>query len=275
MKKIRKPAVAGMFYPDEKDMLVSEVDLLLELNDDRKKTENIFGIIAPHAGYMYSGKTAAIAYNLVKNRNFRKVILLSPSHKEHFTGSCVYDGDFYYTPLGPVEIDAFNRDNFTQYSDTIFAGENGHRDEHAVEVHLPFLQRALGEFKLTPIVIGDQSEEYVDELARKIAENWDEETLLVASSDLSHYHNSKDANKLDVVVENNINLFDYEGLSIALQTGQCEACGGGPMIALMKAAELCGFTNAKVLYRTDSSEALEMEEEVVGYLSAVIYGDPV
>lgn len=275
MNKIRKPAVAGMFYPDEKDMLINEVDLLLELNDQGRKIENLFGLVAPHAGYIYSGKTASIAYNLLKNSKFKKVILISPSHKDFFKGSCIYDGDFYYTPLGPVEIDAENRERFTEYSESIFAGEEGHRAEHAVEVHLPFLQRALGDFKLTPIVIGNQSEEYIAELAQKIAENWDEETIVIASSDLSHFHSQEEANLLDAVVENSINHFDYEGLSASLVAGKCEACGGGPIIAMMKAAEMCGFNKAKVIYRNDSSEALGITDEVVGYLSAVVYGDPV
>ncbi|GJQ62903.1 MAG: MEMO1 family protein [Melioribacteraceae bacterium] len=275
MKKIRKPAVAGMFYPDEKDMLINEVDLLLELNDEAQKIDNIFGLVAPHAGYIYSGKTASIAYNLLEKSKYKKVILLSPSHREHFKGSCVYDGDYYYTPLGPVEIDAESRERFTEYSETIFAGENGHGAEHAVEVHLPFLQRALGEFLLTPIVVGDQSDEFLDELAQKIAENWDEETLVIASSDLSHFHNQTEANEKDKFVEQFIRDFDYEGLSASLVSGQCEACGGGPIIALLRAAEMCGFNKSKVLYRNDSSEAIGETDEVVGYLSAVVYGETI
>ena len=271
---IRKPAVAGMFYPANADELKYMVDFLLKNADvsDEKLNLDIAGIIAPHAGYVYSGQAAAYAYKTVLDKSYDTVVVISPSHREYFPGISIYNGDAYETPLGIINIDKEKREELVFNSRYFFESENGHKDEHALEVHLPFLQRALkSDFKLIPLVMGDQKEGYINELADKISEIYDEKTLIVASSDLSHYYPASYAEKLDTRIEKRINNFDFEGLYKDINRKLSEACGAGPMVAMMKGLKHSGKENAEVLVRTNSGEVSRDFSEVVGYLSAVIY----
>lgn len=272
MNKVREPAVAGMFYSREKSRLEEDLEILFESAGDVETFPDIFGIVAPHAGYIYSGSTAAKAYKALETRDFKTAIVISPSHREYFPGISIFNGDAYSTPLGELEIDAGMREKMISQSNHIFEGINGHRNEHAVEVHLPFLQQINNYFKIVPVVIGDQSRKFIDGLADAIGSVWDEDTIIVASSDLSHFHSGKTADKLDGIVERKINEFDFEGLQSSLEMNNCEACGGGGIVAMMKAADKLGFKKSQVLARTDSGKVSGRSDEVVGYLSAVIYG---
>lgn len=271
MKKIRPAQVAGYFYPDNPVQLKNEIEKMLQEATVDQNFNKIVGIVSPHAGYMYSGKTAAYAYNTIKGKNIKTAIVISPSHREYFPGISVYEGNGYETPLGIVEIDDEKAAKLIEGSKLIFKGIQGHRKEHALEVQIPFLQSVLDEFKIVPIVMGDQSKVFVDELAAKLSEVMDDQTLLVASSDLSHFYNANEANLLDSLVEKRINDFDYEKLQQDLDAHRCEACGGGPIVAIMKAAALNNYHKAEVLKRTDSGDVTGDKSEVVGYLSAVIY----
>lgn len=271
--KIRHQQFAGYFYPAEKEKLENDISLLLKVSRPEKSFNKIFGIVSPHAGYVYSGKTAAYVYNLLKDKSYKTVIVISPSHAEYFPGISIYDGDAYETPLGVVEIDNEMTDKIVENSKIIFKGLQGHRREHALEVQIPFLQSVLKEFKIVPIVMGDQSKMFVDFLAEKIAEVVNEETLVVASSDMSHFYNSDEANRLDSIVEKRINDFDFEQLLKDLDDHECEACGGGPIAVMMKAATLNSFTKSLVINRSDSGDITGDKSEVVGYLSAVVYKD--
>jgi AmmeMemoRadiSam system protein B len=269
--KIRNQQVAGYFYPAEKDKLQKDITLMLQLAKTEKSFDKIFGIISPHAGYIYSGRTAAYAYNLLKNKNYKTVIIISPSHSEYFPGISIYDGDAYETPLGIVEIDQAVTDKLVENSKTIFRGVQGHRKEHALEVQIPFLQSVLTNFKIVPIVMGDQSKRFVDELAQKISEVADNSTLVIASSDMSHFYSSNEADRLDSVVEKRISEFDFENLLKDLDRHDCEACGGGPISVMLKAASLKNINKSFVLNRSDSGDVTGDKSEVVGYLSAVVY----
>lgn len=273
MKDIRKAAVAGLFYPSGSKKLNDEIQLLLSITAGKNNLPGISGIIAPHAGYPYSGKTAAYAYNLLRGKNYENVIILSPSHREYFPGSCVFSGDAYETPLGIVEVNKELADRLTGGSRSIFKGIKGHRDEHAIEVQLPFIQNVLPGARIVPIVMGDQSKIFVDELAGRLAEVLDDRTVVVASSDLSHYHTKKEADALDSVVEESISGFDYEKLQTALENRMCEACGGGPIVAMMKASAMVNKNKSAVLNRSDSGDTTGDFNDVVGYLSAVVYGE--
>lgn len=272
MEKIRPAAVAGMFYPAGRYDLESEVRLLLSATDTGETTEDVTALIVPHAGYVYSGKTAASAYNKIQNKNYKTIIIISPSHREYFQGISVYDGDAYSTPLGNISVNKEKRRMLTSSQETIFVGHKGHGREHALEVQLPFLQVLLQDFTIVPVVIGDQHKTYNYELGRRLADICDDSTLVIASSDLSHFHPKDEADMLDTIVENHIRKFDYEGLQRDLETGHCEACGGGPIIAAMRAAELLNKTRVEILSRSDSGDVTGDSAEVVGYLSAMIYG---
>lgn len=269
--KIRHQQVAGYFYPAEKEKLQKDITEMLKTAKTEKSFDRIFGIVAPHAGYVYSGKTAAYAYNLLNDKTYKTVIVISPSHAEYFPGISIYDGDAYETPLGIVEIDHTMTNKLVENSRLIFKGIQGHRKEHALEVQIPFLQSVLNGFKIVPIVMGDQSKMFVDELADKISKVVDESSLIVASSDMSHFHSADEADSLDSIVEKRINDFDFEQLLKDLSDNECEACGGGPIATMMKAASIKNITNSLVINRSDSGDITGDKSEVVGYLSAVVY----
>ena len=273
MNYVRPAQVAGHFYPSNPDKLKKDINLFLDVTKPKEKFERIFGIVAPHAGYVYSGKTAAHAYNLLIGKKYKRVVIISPSHSEYFSGISIFEGDAYETPLGILKVDKDFREKLLTDEGTIFKGDEGHRREHALEVQLPFLQSVLQDFKIIPIVMGDQSKRNVDTLAKKLAEEADDETLIVASSDLSHFYNKSQADKLDSIVEKRVRDFDFDSLQTDLETRTCEACGGGPIIVLMKAAKLKNVNNSMVLSRTDSGDVTGDNKEVVGYMSAVFYGD--
>ena len=271
MNKIRRAMVAGYFYPSNSQKLSDEIETLLSISNPDITLQYITGIISPHAGYIYSGRTAAFAYNLLKGKTIDKVIIISPSHREYFPGICIYDGIGYETPLGIVEIDRELVDKIVKEQKNIYKGIEGHREEHAIEVQIPFLQKVLTEFKIVPIVMGDQSRLFIDELSNRIYQTADEKTLIVASSDLSHYYSKQEANKLDSVIENDINQFNFEELQHDLEQKNGEACGGGPIVAMMKAASLMNKKNARVLNRSNSGDITGDYSGVVGYLSAAVY----
>jgi AmmeMemoRadiSam system protein B len=271
MNNIRSAHVAGYFYPADPEQLKSEINTFLMSAKPVNDFENIFGIVSPHAGYAYSGKTAAYVYNLLKGKNYKRVVIISPSHAEYFPGISVFDGDAYETPLGLLEVDKEFADRLVENSKTIFRGVEGHRNEHALEVQLPFLQSVLNDFKIVPIVMGDQGKIYVDELAEKLSELADDETLIVSSSDMSHFHSKSEADKLDSIVEKRISNFDFDGLQKDIDAHNTEACGGGPIVAMMKAASLKNKKHAAVVHRSDSGDVTGDNREVVGYLSAVVY----
>ncbi|MCU0333394.1 MAG: AmmeMemoRadiSam system protein B [Ignavibacteriaceae bacterium] len=254
MNYVRPAQVAGYFYPSNPDKLRKDINLLLDVTKPKEKFEKIFGLVAPHAGYVYSGKTAAHAYNLLVGKNYKRVVVISPSHSEYFPGICVFEGDAYETPLGLLKVDKEFR-------------------EKLLTVQLPFLQLVLKDFKIVPVVMGDQSKRNIDLLANKLAEVTDDETLIVASSDLSHFYSKSQADRLDSVVEKRVREFDFDSLQYDLDNHTCEACGGGPIVALMKAAKLKNIPHSMVLSRTDSGDVTGDNSEVVGYLSAVFYGD--
>lgn len=271
MKTVREPAVAGMFYPASVSKLKEEVQSLLDRYKPEQNFQNVFGIISPHAGYAYSGKSAAYAYNSLSNKKYKTVIIISPSHREYFPGVSIYDGDEYKTPLGNIPLNKEIVRKLSAEGKFIFEDLKGHRREHAVEVQLPFLQMTMEDFSIVPVVMGDQSKIFIDELAKKLTEVIDGDTLIVASSDLSHFHTKTEADKIDSLVEKRIIDFDFDGLQNDLDKGKCEACGGGGIVAMMKAANFLNVRKAAVLSRSDSGDVTGDENEVVGYLSAVIF----
>ena len=273
MNYVRPAQVAGYFYPSNPDKLRKDINLFLDVTKPKEKFKRIFGIVVPHAGYVYSGKTAAHAYNLLVGEKYKRVVVISPSHSEYFPGISIFEGDAYETPLGLLKVDKEFREKLETDNGIIFKGYEGHRREHALEVQLPFLQSVLQDFKIVPVVIGDQSKRNVETLAKKLAELANDETLVVASSDLSHFHSKSQADKLDSVVEKRIREFDFDSLQYDLDNHTCEACGGGPIVALLKAAKLKNIAHSMVLHRSDSGDVTGDNKEVVGYLSAVVYGD--
>jgi len=273
MIQLRKPAVAGQFYPANPQKLESEIKRYLNNSIPSSFPSKIFGLVSPHAGYVYSGSSAAYGFNTIKNKKFNTVIIISPSHKEYFPGVSIYNGDAYETPLGEIPINQDVSDLLLDHKTNIFRGINGHRDEHAIEVQLPFLQYVLKDFSIVPIVMGDQSKIYIDALANRLREVVNEDTLLIASSDLSHYYSADEAEEKDSKIEKSINEYNIEQLASDITNNKCEACGAGPILSVMKSVKQKNKNKSLVLNRTHSGYVSGDYDQVVGYLSAVFYGE--
>jgi AmmeMemoRadiSam system protein B len=233
---------------------------------------SVMGLIAPHAGYMFSGQTAAHAYKQVTGREYDAVIVVAPSHQEYFQGATVYEGKGYETPLGVVAVDQGLADKLAGQGKTVTKGRAGHGLEHSLEVQLPFLQTVLKGVPMVPLVMGDQDLGTSTAVAQAIiASQGKQKFLLVGSSDLSHFHSYDKAKTLDAEVNRYIDAFDPPGLARALEQGSCEACGGGPLAAVMLAARQMGANQARVVHHVNSGDITGDKSGVVGYSAGVIY----
>jgi len=272
-KKIRQPAVAGMFYSAQKETLQREVAMFLENSQAVDIVTRVYGLVAPHAGFMYSGGVAARAYRQIVDRQFDVVVVIAPSHRVYFEEVSIYNGAAYETPMGVIPIDTALAAQIAESNPRLIYSGIGHDiDEHALEVQLPFLQHVLENFTLIPVVMGDQSAANIEALAAALAENLKgRNALIVASSDLSHYHSYDKAVLLDKVVVEDINNFDDQKLARDLADGVCEMCGGGPVLATMKACRLLGANKSKVLLYRNSGDVSGERAQVVGYLAAMFY----
>jgi len=276
-QKVRPAAVAGMFYPANPQQLSKEIGHMLAVAN-ASVDGTIVAAVAPHAGYIYSGQVAAYAYSALRRREFQRVVVLSPTHCVSFRSSSVYDGDCYRTPLGDVPVGREFARRLAAMSPTIELGGNGHDvtragAEHAIEVQLPWLLTVLGNFELVPVVMGDQSYEASRALGVAVAELVESEakpTLVLASSDLSHYHSSADAKKMDLKTLEAIGEWDYLSLSRNLRAQVWEACGGAAIVAAMIYAERMGANRAEILRYANSGDVTGDHARVVGYGAAVL-----
>ncbi|MBI5806525.1 AmmeMemoRadiSam system protein B [candidate division TA06 bacterium] len=272
---IRRSIIAGSWYPGEAAKLKAEVEKYLTAAQTYPTDSELLGIVAPHAGLMYSGPVAAYAYKNLKGLCIKTVVLIGPSHRAYFDGAAVYASGEWETPLGKVGIDAglcqkiIGQDQ-THINDLPAA----HAQEHSLEIQLPFLQTVLEPgFRIVPIMMSDHSLSSCERLAHSIvrAVKGDDGVMLLASSDLSHFHSQAEARKLDQKVARAIENYDPEKLAGELAFEKCEACGGGPIVAVMIACKLLGADKGVVYdYRT-SGDITGEKEQVVGYLAAGLY----
>jgi hypothetical protein len=231
----------------------------------------LLGLIAPHAGYMYSGQVAAFAYAQLRDRAFTRVVVVSPVHRVYGGRFAVTDKAYYETPLGLVAVDD---DMVRRVERRVRLNRVSSDMEHSLEIQLPFLQHIQGDFRLTPIMMGDQDWSSITELGQALSEATaglaNGEVLLVASTDLSHFHPYNVAVQLDQQVLDRIAAYDPEGLATALATRKCEACGGGPVAAVMVAAQQLGANRAVLLKYLNSGDVTGDRSSVVGYASAAL-----
>ena len=270
-EQVRQAAVAGAFYPADPNELAAMVDGFVAHATVPVQKGEIVALVAPHAGYPFSGAVAGHSYAMLKGRPTHLVVVIAPSHFEAFSFTSVYDGDAYITPLGRVPVDKEFARKLVSLSAEIKLSSHGHVPtaagaEHALEDQLPFLQRALGDFQLVPIVMGDQSYQASRALGVALAELIrGTDTLIVASSDLSHYHPYEQAVALDGKTLNAIGEWNYLTLSDNFQNRTWEACGGAPIVAAMIAAERLGATRAQVIKYANSGDVTGDRSRVVGY----------
>ena len=277
--KVRPAAVAGSFYPADPNELGKMVDGFLSKATPPPLTD-VVALVAPHAGYEYAGQVAAYSYVLLKGKKFDRVVVIAPSHFEAFGFSSVYDGAAYTTPLGQVPVDRAFAAKLATMSKLIKLSGLGHtptpdKPEHALEDQLPFLQRVLGQFQLVPIVMGDQSYENCRALGLALAKLVQgTNTLIVVSSDLSHYHPYDEAVKIDHKTLKAIEEWDYLSMARNFEQRVWEACGGGPIVAAMIASERLGASQAKVLKYANSGDTAGDKSRVVGYGAVAFVKSP-
>lgn len=271
-EKIRESVIAGSWYTADPKFLKEELTGYLDRAKPPAIDGELRGIIVPHAGYIYSGHVAAWAYKLLLKKRFERVLVLAPSHHASFPAVSVYNLGGFRTPLGVVPPDLELIDELYGHPDLVRYVPEADLMEHSLEIQLPFLQTVLRTFSLAPVIMGNQRLEFCERLAKVVAGVCrDRKVLLVASSDLSHYHPYEDAEKLDRVCLDRIEAMDARGLAADVSQRKTEACGAGPMITIMLAAELLGADRATVLASANSGDVSGDRSGVVGYAAAAIY----
>lgn len=256
MKKVRLPAVAGLFYPSDPTELRNDVRRYLT-GGTPKRIKAPKALIAPHAGYIYSGPIAGSAYAQLSEvaDQITRVILLAPSHRMAFPGLAYSNADYFQTPLGEVEVDTEALRSVAGLTQ-VHLMDQAFQNEHSLEVHLPFLQETLPKFRIVPFLVSDASGEQVDEVLELL---WGgDETLIVISSDLSHYHEYSQAQTMDAQATKAIESLNPDGLTYE------HACGRTPVKGLLLAAQK-HHLQVTTLDQRNSGDTAGPRNQVVGY----------
>jgi AmmeMemoRadiSam system protein B/AmmeMemoRadiSam system protein A len=268
---IRKAVWAGKFYEKKAEILSQQIDQFLE---NAKKIsspgEQILALIAPHAGYVYSGQTAAHAYRLIQGKDYKSVIIIAPSHRYGFKGCSIYSEGGYETPLGTAEIDEPLAAEISKASGFKYIPQ-AHQMEHSVEVQIPFIQKTLPQAKIVPIVMGYPTRKTITRLADALIEVLPgKNAVIIISTDMSHFFPKKKANEADSKTISLIQSLETNSLIKKLEGRENIMCGGGPVVSSLLYAQKRGEAKVEILHYADSSQ-LAGESQVVGYLAAAIY----
>lgn len=273
MNDVRRAAVAGTWYPGTAASLAAAVDAQLAAADRGAAPPpgDLVALIAPHAGLTYSGPVAAHAYRLLRGRAFDVAVLVGPSHFVGFDGVALYPSGGFETPFGVVPIDAACARAIAAALPAVHARPAAHAREHSLEMQLPFLARVAPAVPIVPLIMGYQTAEIAAALGDALAAALrGRHALLIASTDLSHYHDAATAGALDRVVIDCVQRFDADDLQAALDVEPHHACGGGPTVAVMRAARALGARDAVILNYADSGDVTGDTSSVVGYLAAAL-----
>ncbi len=272
VKDVRPSPIAGTWYPADPERLTRQVDAFLDAAP-RAPTGEVIGVMAPHAGYRYSGAVAGAAFAPLRARTVDLVVLVGPMHHVYTSPLLTSAHTAYRTPLGdvPLDMEAMRALDAALQARLPFGLMAITRDpEHSLEIELPFLQRALaGPFAILPVMVRTQQEDVALALGEALAEILNgRRALLVASSDLSHYHRQAYARQLDNVFLDAVRAFDPRAVLTAVLSGQAEACGFAPVAAVMQACRLSGARRAEVLTYATSGDVTGDINSVVGYAAA-------
>ncbi|MFH1857015.1 MAG: AmmeMemoRadiSam system protein B [Candidatus Omnitrophota bacterium] len=266
------PNAIGAFYPAGQDELRSMVDGFLKKAEPPEIKGTVIALISPHAGYIYSGQTAAYGYKALKDKKFDTVIIIAPSHYIYFDGFSVYPEGNFMTPLGEIEVDSELAGKIISKSEKIFFKNDAFKKEHSLEVQLPFLQRTFSDFKIVPVISGNASYENYLILADAVASSIDhkKKILIIASTDLSHFHSYEEAENLDSAAIDTIEKMEPEFLFNEIKNNRLEMCGGAAVISAMLIAKRLGADNTRLLKYANSGDVTSNKSSVVGYASMVI-----
>jgi len=274
---IRRPAVAGSFYPADPDKLkkmicgyISNAEKEQELHKGK-----LYGIISPHAGYIYSGPVAAYGYSYLKFSNFDGFVVIAPSHRARFNGASILPEGAYSTPLGEMEVDSeagceLEKSPLFNYIREI------DEPEHSLEVQIPFIQFMKPGLKLVPVVIGTTDISICGKIGEAIASTLiklKRNYAIIISTDLSHYYPYKKAVQMDGDFISALKSFDEQKIIETVKSGKGEACGEGALLAGISAARKLGASKIEIAKYANSGDTAGSKDEVVGYVSAVILGE--
>jgi MEMO1 family protein len=272
--EVKEADLAGSWYPASKAELESQLKGYLDAANPPNVNGRIFAIISPHAGYPYSGPVAAYGYKAVQNKGIKTVIILGFSHRKFFDGIAIYDNGSWRTPLGDIQIDEalakeIEKNARIKFNPDLF------KEENSVEMQVPFIQMALKDVKIVPIAFGTQDYSDAESLAGTLAAILKDrnDILVVASTDMSHYHPYADANSIDQHTINTLNKLKAREFYDEGRLGICELCGLMPVTAVLIVAEKLGYDTIKTLKYANSGDITGDKRGVVGYLSAAIYKD--
>jgi AmmeMemoRadiSam system protein B len=273
---LRPAAVAGTWYSAIPSRLTGEIERYAALAAVDQlgipDQAEVVALIAPHAGLMYSGPVAAYAYNLLKTRHYDTIVLVGPSHYVAFDGASIWARGAFETPLGNLAIDEDAAATIAFSCPIVHELAAAHGREHSLEMQLPFVAAFAPTTRIVPLVMGHQTRSTSFTLADCLTSALkDRRGLLVASSDLSHFYDAATAQALDHEVIERVDRFDAAGLMDLLERRPEHACGGGPMVAVMRAAGSLGATHARVIRYADSGDVSGDKSSVVGYMAAVMW----
>ncbi|MEA3492082.1 MAG: AmmeMemoRadiSam system protein B [Campylobacterota bacterium] len=267
MQPTRAAAVSGTFYPDKCKKLEIYFQKFTDLIDKETKEKPIFkvtprAIIAPHAGYIYSGFTANIAYTILSNNPVKRVIVIGPSHHHYFEGVSGSYFESYETPCGDIDIDTTYLIDLAKRFKIGFEPE-AHRREHSTEVQMPLIRHYLPKAEVIELIYGQTSPDKIAKIITYLLK--DRENAIVISTDLSHFHSQEKARTLDMICLDAISSLDSKKLDQG-----CEACGMIGVNAMIEAATAAGLKSQLIDYRTSADYSGD-SSSVVGYTSAVFY----
>jgi AmmeMemoRadiSam system protein B len=275
-KGVRSPVFAGTWYPGDPEVLRQTMTGYLSKANPPAAEGKVVAIIVPHAGYLYSGQVAAYSYKLLQRSNPKVVFLIGPSHRVGFRGFSVSQYSGYQTPLGVAPVDQDLARKLLSITPQMQWVREADEQEHSLENQIPFLQIVLKDFQIVPIIMGEQNIETCVLLAKSLLRALPdkESVVILASTDLSHFHSDQQARALDGEFIKQVKEFDPEGLAKAVASGSCEACGAGPAIAAMLAARELGANRSVILKYSNSGDVTNDRRQVVGYLSAALLRSP-
>ena len=279
---VRSPAVAGSFYPDSPKVLSAQVGKFIDDAELKETDGELIGLIAPHAGYVYSGHVAGHAYKQLPGQSFDTVVLLGLSHRYRIDGAAIYARGAFRTPLGDIQVDEDLAAEIMRLNSDLLDLPAAHANEHSLEVQLPFLHHLLSDFRIIPILLQDDSPENVIPLSQAVAEAMSNRScLLIGSTDLCHYPTYETARKSDQVVIEAVEHFDpdylHERMDEYMQIHptknfHCMMCSTGAIYTTMRAAKALGGNRLEVLKAANSGDVpIGGRDQVVGYMAAGIY----
>lgn len=265
---IRKPQVAGQFYPASPSALKRQLEQLIE---EKEKKEAVLGLISPHAGYIFSGKVAGACFSQVELSS--TVVILGPNHTGLGASFSIMTEGTWQMPLGKVEIDSILAKRILNTSKNLKQDTQAHIYEHSIEVQLPFLQFFLTNVKIVPIVVQDADFEIYSEIGNSIARALKEaelKSLIVASSDMTHYEPQEKAKANDnLAIEAILNL-DGEKLLRRIKEFNITMCGYGPTVCMLSAVKKLGAKSARLIKYQTSGDVSGDYSSVVGYAGIAI-----